>query len=257
MSVIPRLLSSIATGSSAAALACLMVHICRSPLEAIEGPTSIFEEANKAYTEENYDDAISKYAECLETAESFSLHFNLGNSYYRAGDIGRTVLHYEKALALNPTNPDARANLGFVRSEAEVESPTYGLVTRFALLFSLQVWSWLTAGAFWVASTLLIVPRLFGGGNFTTRFLMFLCLMVFLTALVPLCGYHVKSVEGVVLVSDTPLRVAPTPDSPNSGYLQAGQIASVRKLHDGFLYIELAGGKAGYVTREEIGRIWD
>ena len=45
------------------------------------------------------------------------IYYNLGNSYYKADDIARAILNYERALLLEPGNADIRANLEIARSK--------------------------------------------------------------------------------------------------------------------------------------------
>ena len=53
----------------------------------------------------------SKYGEAAE------VYYNLGNSYYKADDIAKAILNYERALLLQPGNADIRANLEIARSK--------------------------------------------------------------------------------------------------------------------------------------------
>jgi len=46
------------------------------------------------------------------------LELNLGNAYYRRGDLGRAIWRYERALALDPDADDARFNLDQARKIA-------------------------------------------------------------------------------------------------------------------------------------------
>lgn len=41
----------------------------------------------------------------------------MGNSYYKADDIAKAILNYERALLLQPGNADIRANLEIARSK--------------------------------------------------------------------------------------------------------------------------------------------
>lgn len=45
------------------------------------------------------------------------MYYNLGNSYYKADDIAKAILNYERALLLQPGNADIRANLEIARSK--------------------------------------------------------------------------------------------------------------------------------------------
>lgn len=75
-------------------------------------------EADKAYQDSHYADAIEKYEAILsEEGESAELYYNLGNSYYKNKNVAKAVLNYERALLLDPGNADARFNLEMARSK--------------------------------------------------------------------------------------------------------------------------------------------
>ena len=78
---------------------------------------SFFEEGNRQYQNGNYDAALNSYLQIYESGfESGALHYNIGNCYFKQGDLGRSILFYERSLALNPRDDDARANLELARS---------------------------------------------------------------------------------------------------------------------------------------------
>ena len=74
-------------------------------------------EADLAYTNGNFIQAAKIYNELLKADESATLYYNLGNAYYLLGEIGQSVVAYEKALRLAPQDEDIRANLKFVHSK--------------------------------------------------------------------------------------------------------------------------------------------
>lgn len=75
-------------------------------------------EADKAYQESHYAEAIEKYEAILSNqGESAELYYNLGNSYYKNKNIAKAVLNYERALLLEPGNSDIRFNLEMARSK--------------------------------------------------------------------------------------------------------------------------------------------
>ena len=76
----------------------------------------LFKNANKLYTEQNYDAAIELY-ESIEAKgmESSELYFNLGNCYYKLNKIAPSIYNYEKALKIDPTNEDALNNLSYAK----------------------------------------------------------------------------------------------------------------------------------------------
>jgi len=74
-------------------------------------------EADSAYAQGHYQQAIHDYESLLKQGVSTSLYYNLGNAYYRMDEIPRAVLNYERALLLSPGDPDVRFNLQMARSK--------------------------------------------------------------------------------------------------------------------------------------------
>ena len=98
----------------------------------------IFERGNLMYQEADYAGAIEAYEAVLSAGfESADLHYNLGNAYFKGGDLGRSILEWERALLRAPDDPDIGANLDLARSlTADAVEP----LPRF-WLFS-AVWWW-------------------------------------------------------------------------------------------------------------------
>ena len=55
-------------------------------------------EADQAFIEERYSDAITSYEDILtQEYVSAEVHYNLGNAYFKAGQIAPSILNYERA----------------------------------------------------------------------------------------------------------------------------------------------------------------
>ncbi|MYN65180.1 MAG: tetratricopeptide repeat protein [Acidobacteria bacterium] len=94
--------------------AALLLVACSAPLAAQE---AFFEEGNRLYQEGDFAGAVALYERILETGvESGELHYNLGNAWFRLGEMGPAVLHYERARRMMPRDDDLRANLELARS---------------------------------------------------------------------------------------------------------------------------------------------
>lgn len=75
------------------------------------------QQADSAYNKESYNEAVTLYLESIEQdGISSDIYYNLGNAYYRAGQLGKAIISYERALAVDPSNSEARTNLDFVRT---------------------------------------------------------------------------------------------------------------------------------------------
>lgn len=80
-----------------------------------EDSFSMLEDANQAYINEEFVQAIELYNNILENdVESAELYYNLGNAYYKTGNINNAILFYEKALVLSPGDEDIKFNLRIV-----------------------------------------------------------------------------------------------------------------------------------------------
>jgi len=77
----------------------------------------LLEEANKMYSEDNFDQAIDLYLKVIENGmESTGVYFNLGNACFKINDMPSAILYYEKAGKLNPNDEDIQHNLKIANS---------------------------------------------------------------------------------------------------------------------------------------------
>ena len=81
-------------------------------LMAQENNEALWEKANNLYQSEEYQQAVSVYEQILASGEeSAKLYFNLGNAYYKTGDVNNAILNYERAKVLAPQDEDIAFNL--------------------------------------------------------------------------------------------------------------------------------------------------
>jgi tetratricopeptide (TPR) repeat protein len=86
-----------------------------------------FASGNREYEKGDYASAVAEYEKARLTGEvSAALYYNLGGAYFRSGDIGRAVLNYERALGLDPRDPDIAANYAFAKSMVTGKQPPAG-----------------------------------------------------------------------------------------------------------------------------------
>ena len=72
----------------------------------------LWTKANDAYSMGQYETALNDYIEIEKNGyQSYKLYYNMGNAWYKTGNMGKAILYYEKALKLNPAGEDALNNL--------------------------------------------------------------------------------------------------------------------------------------------------
>jgi tetratricopeptide (TPR) repeat protein len=110
-----------------------------------------FADAARAYDANRLPDAISGWESLVGAGQDLpEVLFNLGNAYYRNGNIGKAILAYRQAQRLAPRDPDIRANLGFAAQTAGIALPERKPVA--ALLLDISRHEWLAWGStcFWL-----------------------------------------------------------------------------------------------------------
>jgi tetratricopeptide (TPR) repeat protein len=144
----------------------VVIVMLASSLASAETPEAIFERGNDAYEKELYADAVKAYETLLRyRIRDPRVEYNLGNAYFRLGELGRAILHFERARRLAPTDSEILGNLEFARSytldSAEPDPAPLALRSFRDVQDRLgpdrQAWasllsSWLLAG--WLAWTL-------------------------------------------------------------------------------------------------------
>ena len=78
-----------------------------------------FFEANRAYKNDQFQEAVDGYLKLIANGnKNGHIYYNLGNAYYRLGDIGKAILFFERARLLLPRDDDLIFNLTHARNQA-------------------------------------------------------------------------------------------------------------------------------------------
>jgi tetratricopeptide (TPR) repeat protein len=121
-------------------------------------PVAAFESANRLYEEGRYREAAEAYAAlAAEGRISANLCFNLGNAWFKAGELGRAIVSYRLAARLAPRDPDIEANLRMTRelvSGAPPPPPAWW--RRLTRPLALNEWAGLTAVGLWICGALMV-----------------------------------------------------------------------------------------------------
>lgn len=97
--------------------------------------------AEQQYNARQYSKASDTLQSIIQSLPTADIHYNLGNCAYRLGKPGEAALEYARALQLNPSFAEARANLAFIqRKEGAILPIRTGADTVFTLLSCHQLW---------------------------------------------------------------------------------------------------------------------
>ena len=117
--------------------------------------------ANGLYIEGEYTAAAKLYEQVIEEGkEASELYYNLGNAYYKAGNIPAGILNYERAKKLTPNDQDLIFNLKLanLKTVDKIEAiPNFiigDIGNELKDLYSQDSWAWICVLVLWLASIL-------------------------------------------------------------------------------------------------------
>jgi tetratricopeptide (TPR) repeat protein len=105
---------------------------------------SLFNEANQAYEQKNYRNAIELYEESIDSeGESAATYNNLAEAYYKNDRWGLAILNFEKALLISPGNENYRQSLSVAESkridhQGDVDYKPLSIVEKALYKFSIN-----------------------------------------------------------------------------------------------------------------------
>ena len=89
------------------------------------------EEARIAYDQGEYTQALKKYLELKKQGlESSQLYYNLGNTEFKYGHIGKAIAYYRQAQKRAPGDADIQYNLKYARSMVPRPEDKTGVLTK-------------------------------------------------------------------------------------------------------------------------------
>ena len=227
----------------------------------------LFQNANQAYQAGNFPLAVEQYETILRGGKLFSkeLYYNLGNGYYRLNQTGRSILNYERAARLAPTDADIQTNLAIVRGhvtdDIEAVSEVF-FVKWYRLLrraFTADTWAvfglfflWLGGGGF--AVWLLGKQRQWKKRGFAVG-----CVALPLSLLIFLMTNNAAKITeatfGIVMLKETAFRNAPNENAAVTATLHEGIKVEIVDKIGGLTKVKLANGEEGWVATTDVEKI--
>lgn len=228
---------------------------------------ALWQEANTAYQAGNYKTAVEKYESILATgAYSKELHYNLGNSYFKNKQKGKSVLHLEKALLLSPRDADIQFNLALVNRELEDDIevlPQFFLTagwSSFHQLLSSTLWGLLSIlllaiGVAGIAQWLLSVDRAKKKQGFIGGITMILISFLFLALARSQSIQEQDSQTAIIVQAEVSLLSSAEANSKEILKLHEGTKVSLLDKIGDWYKIRIANGEQGWLEQNAFEKI--
>jgi tetratricopeptide (TPR) repeat protein len=227
------------------------------PVVVPEDRDAAFTAAVAAYEKGDYARARALFAGTEKKAVSAALEYNFGNACYQAGDYGAAILHYLRALSLDPHDPDARQNLALARKAASAPTLDESRLDRFSAMLSRNAWTWVFTVAGWAAVYLAFLPGLYRWRGMVPWSLFATTLVIAVAGGIGWWGAQKHAHDGVVLQVDAALLTSPTTNSPSVTTLQLGEIAQTLEQHGSYYKVLTSTGESGWVAAAGYAPVWN
>lgn len=232
-----------------------------------QSPEEQFNKANEAYADANYKEATRLYEKLIKQDwQSPELHFNLGNTYYKKGEIAPSIYHYEMALLLSPGDKTYLNNLQFAEQKRvdEIEpiqkSNFDKRIESIINWFDLEQWAKIAIG-FAILSLLCFIGFLFLRKTFFKR-LFFILFIVFTLACI--FTYYIADKQaflskdntyGIIFSEEASVYGEPNSNSSKLFLLHEGTKVKVEDEFRSYTKIRLGNDVTGWIDSSQLKKL--
>jgi len=224
----------------------------------------LFAEGNKYYMDQSYEKAAETYEKLVSMNKvSPEVYFNLGNSYYKTGNIASAILNYERAKRLKPSDADIQynlkiANLNTIDKIEPVPQVFYekwwdrfvneGSVNTRAMSVIIMLWISLGLAAIYLFSKQIVLRKAMFFATITM-----LVIALFTWYLTYLQNKHLNDHKAAIIFTESAyVKSSPDDKSSNLFMLHLGTRIEVLDTLKGWKKVRIANGNEGWVIEEAI-----
>jgi len=181
--------------------------------------------------------------------------YNMANADARNGRPGLAVLSYERARLLAPNDPDIRANLRFVRASVGLPAEKGTWFSRNARIAGPNTLSWLGLLGVLITGTSLLAGRFYSNHRLELRAAAIVGISLMGLTLCNAVALWPTLHEAVVVAHAAPARVSPISIGETLFSLPEAQSVTMRAEHEGFVLVQTADGRTGWVLRADLAPV--
>lgn len=242
----------------------LYILVIATGFSSIAQNDALFSQANELYNSGNYQEAIAKYENILNSGvQSAEVYFNLGNANYKLNNIAPSVYYYEKALLLAPDDKDIKNNLAFAQNmtvDAIEDVPEIGLSKFFKSainIFTYEGWARLSI-ALMVLFVGLFLLYYFSfrtqkkRWSFITSIVSLFLMFVSLAFAFQKYSLTKSDKPAIVFSQEAEVKSEPNLRSTEAFKLHEGTKIKILDTVNNWKKIKLADGKIGWILNDDI-----
>ena len=230
-------------------------------------PQEVKTQADSAYAAREYNQARDLYLQLAKQGQSLSVYYNLACTYYRLEDYPNSVLWFERAARLDPSDEDVKHNLAMARGKTiDRITPAHNMFFVSAwhsLTRSMSVTGWAHTAIWMFVLALLMAGIYLWGQNIILRKIGFFSAIVFLFLCLMgnICAYsqrHYNRNHSAGILMQPAVTVKSTPEKNGNDLFVIHQGTRVEIEDDSmkdWVEISIADGKSGWIQRNTFQEI--
>jgi hypothetical protein len=218
---------------------------------------TLFALANEAYSGQDFEKALDYYTQIAAEYQSCALEFNLGNTYMKLNDIGHAILHYERAMRIDPNDEDLLLNLAIANQRVmdKIDTiPTLQLNHLWNQLVAghtLKTWTWISVLA-WFGVVALFAFRLFSTNPVTRRIfsisIVFLILVTVVTTSMSWATANHANQSRDAIIMTAKVDVVNEPNGGQTAFvLHEGTKIRIKRVEGDWAEVQIASGNVGWL----------
>lgn len=224
----------------------------------------IIAEANKAYTENKFKNAIELYKKVITGGyESAELYYNLGNTYFKTNDYPAALLYYEKAKKLDPSNEKINFNINIANTKIidkieELPLPFYKKWwSGFQQFFAVDTWAvlgliflftfFISLAVYLIGNTVVVRKVFFWFG---LLFLVF-TLVSGINAYSQYRNFQILK-EAIIFEPTVNVKSSPDAESQDIFVIHEGTKVKITDKVGPWIEIKIANGSDGWITEAAV-----
>lgn len=224
-----------------------------------------FAQANEFYEQKDYSSAIRLYESILsEGTESAGLYYNLGNAYFKSGNLGQAIANYMRARRLDPGDPDIRHNLEFAHRLPQIQmegvelNPIRSTLAEFVEPYRLNTLAWISSVLFILLTAALTLRYGLERNNLVVRSgiivsLMLLLVMVSLTTFKYRHEYLTR--RAVIVADESPVYTGASNQSDIELHATPGLVVEIVEESDEFYNVLFENKRRGWILKDLVAVI--
>jgi tetratricopeptide (TPR) repeat protein len=224
-----------------------------------------FAMANQFYEDRDFENAIRLYEGIIaQGGESAPLYFNLGNAYFKSGDLGHAIWNYMYARRLAPADEDIRANLEFAQQFTSVGmegvqlNPVKTFMRSLVAEHTVTTLAWISTAFLFVVMVLMSLRYAFRKRSPALRGLL-IGMLIMMHAAMALTSFKYRddylTERAVIIAEEAPVYTGPSENSDVELQGAPGLVIEILDEQDGFLQVLFENKRRGWIKPDLVAKI--